>query len=410
MKTISIFIILNFSVGLYAQDYIVLKNGDFIKAKVIESNNNITKYRKDSLLVGIFTLKNRDVRGIKYNSYDPKIIQSSIENYNDKIVLMHNDTIRVTILSVLQDNIRYRSKNADNNVTYVLNNIDIKYYQFAGKQFEIVASSVSQPELEVPVYKNEEVQNNQTNYPKNYQSSPTNSTTTNYASKKSSQNLWFINAKTAAFLPVGDFGKGTVISYLNNINQPISSSYGFASIGANFAFEGAYFFGNNIGIVSEFGFSYILTDLGVPINQIPPTVTLENEGWKVFNFASGIIAKTNNKDSFFDFKLLLSGNQISSYSLYLDDSGDIIDLKAANFGGLGIILGSDYKFSIADNLSINLGLDYFYSFSSKYYQEVYASFVNNQGQLQISEGTLPAREVTLQGIRFNVGLALIFGK
>ncbi len=394
-----------------AQDNIILKNGDFIKGKVVEASNNETNYRKDSTSSVVYTIKNRDLRGIKYKAYDPKVVSQPLENYPDKIFFPFDDFIEVTIISVSDFLIKYRSKNADNNVTYILNRTDIKSYQFGNNNTFIEQKKESKNEENIPVFNS--VDNPVITPIQPKANDNTQLTTTKYVAtttKSGSSNVWFINPKTSIFLPVGDFAKGSMLAYINNPSQSFGSTFGQAKVGASFAVEGAYFFGNYVGIVSEIGYTAIATEFGDNLTRIPIGVEVQNKGWDIFNFAQGIIIKTSKKSNFVDFKALIAANQVSSNGLYLNNRGDILDLKASNFGTLGFILGADYKIDLLENILFSFGLDYFYGVKAKFYHEAFLDSENNNGGRDIVEGTLPARNVSIQGVRLNLGLTFVFGK
>jgi|GEM_PF-683527 len=77
MKKLIFAILVLFTCQLSAQDYIILLNGDEIKSKVLEINDNTIKYKKYSNLSGpTYSLKKSEIFLIKYQSGDKDIFNA----------------------------------------------------------------------------------------------------------------------------------------------------------------------------------------------------------------------------------------------------------------------------------------------------------------------------------------------
>ncbi|NOY50369.1 MAG: hypothetical protein GXO88_07405, partial [Chlorobi bacterium] len=78
MKYFFVFIILIFSVNAFSQDYIILRNGDEIKAKVLEINETKIDYKRYTNINGpTYHLNKSDIFMIKYESGDKDIFNTS---------------------------------------------------------------------------------------------------------------------------------------------------------------------------------------------------------------------------------------------------------------------------------------------------------------------------------------------
>lgn len=107
---------------------------------------------------------------------------------------------------------------------------------------------------------------------------------------------------------------------------------------------------------------------------------------------------------------MISANQISSYGLEFENFDDKLSINPANYGNFGLILGADYRLSIYENVYFNFGLDYFYGFSAKVYNEFSQSYTDNNGNLRSGSGVLEGRDISVRGIRISTGISFIFGK
>lgn len=75
-----------FAFHLSAQDYIMLLNGDEIKSKVLEINDQNIKYKKYFNLTGpTYTLKKSEIFLIKYQSGDKDVFNAKTDNSSDNI-------------------------------------------------------------------------------------------------------------------------------------------------------------------------------------------------------------------------------------------------------------------------------------------------------------------------------------
>lgn len=81
MKNLFVIILIIFTTQLFSQDYIMLLNGDEIKAKVLEINDKDIKYKKYSNVSGpTYTLAKTKIFLIKYASGDKDIFNSKESN------------------------------------------------------------------------------------------------------------------------------------------------------------------------------------------------------------------------------------------------------------------------------------------------------------------------------------------
>jgi len=81
MKNILIAIIVMLALQLSGQDYIILKNGDEIKAKVLEINSNNIDYKRYSNINGpTYHLKKSEIFMIKYESGDKDVFNKKNTN------------------------------------------------------------------------------------------------------------------------------------------------------------------------------------------------------------------------------------------------------------------------------------------------------------------------------------------
>ncbi|TAG57079.1 MAG: hypothetical protein EAZ27_03560 [Cytophagales bacterium] len=406
MSNKKIFLLIFISIHSIAQDQIILKNGDYLKVKVLENAPNEVKYKKENSFQE-YIIKTKDLKGIKYNSYVVSSIPSTITGFIDKILLLNGDTISSKIEVVNADNINYKSKNANNNVNYIVSKNEILGYITNDILYSLQPSNKINNTIEIYNPNNTSLVKPFETESKTYN---TNKTIYEPAKTTKKSNLWFIGAKLGLFMPISDFGKGNIISSLSSPPNSISDGYGYAKIGLNIGLESAYFFSNNIGIIGEFGYALIATDFGEDLSRIPPNITINNKPWEIVNYSSGLIVKTNNKDSFFDFKGMISANHVSSYGLEIESFDNQLSLTPSKYGNIGVLLGGDYRGSISDNLYFNFGLDYFHGFSSKLYTEFSQSYIDNDGYFISGSGILEGRDISIQGIRISTGISFIFGK
>lgn len=87
-KKICILILTLFiSIGMFAQDAIIMKNGDEIKVKITEVTQTEVKYKKLSYIDGpIFTIKKSDLLMIRYENGENEVFSGIISGSSDENV------------------------------------------------------------------------------------------------------------------------------------------------------------------------------------------------------------------------------------------------------------------------------------------------------------------------------------
>lgn len=152
MKKISLFILLIISVSTIAQDNIILKNGNEIKAKVIDISPTVIKYRKWEFQDGpIYSLRKADIFIIKYENGTTEVFKDEIPVEEDSNTSEPNyitqGFLNSTFIQVSQGE---RGTKRNVGVSYVatyqfnyLFNVGLgtqfNYFQYGGKRVPIYA-------------------------------------------------------------------------------------------------------------------------------------------------------------------------------------------------------------------------------------------------------------------------------
>lgn len=81
MKSLFTVFLLLFALNIFSQDFVILKNGDEIKAKVLEINENSIDYKKFSNVNGpTYHMNKSEIFMIKYASGDKDVFNTSQTN------------------------------------------------------------------------------------------------------------------------------------------------------------------------------------------------------------------------------------------------------------------------------------------------------------------------------------------
>lgn len=388
----------------HAQDVIILKNGDVIKAKVVEAAPAEVNYiRFDDSTKHKYVIKNSDIRGVKYNAtqyYTNEDIQVS-----DKIFLTNGDTLKASIQDVWGDMIRYKSSSVSNGVIYAMIKSEILGYEQGGSKTEIAkpVEKVVSASPYIPSTQPSQSTNSQPVSTNNASSYSKNSDNTD---KKTS---WFVVAKLGGFFPVGDFGNDGSSVAVTPSPTPSSQSiyeekpYGYAKSGLSGGIEGALFINKYLGLGAEL--SYTSLQMKVDLNGIPPNYTFDSKPWKLFMVSPNIYGRIPFDNMFWDFKLGIVAVSGVTEGYYLDDTFNYEILNPEKFSALGILIGTEIRYEFVDNFLISFGLDYVGTQQQKIVR--LANLYDYDSKTQF-ENIPFYRDISIQGIRMNFGVGIKF--
>lgn len=403
MKKIGFLLCLAFFAN--AQDVIILKNGDVIKAKVVEAAPAEVNYiRFDDSTKHKYVIKNSDIRGVKYNAtqyYTNEYIQVS-----DKIFLTNGDTLKASIQDVWGDMIRYKSSSVSNGVIYAMIKSEILGYQQGGSKTEI-AKPVEKAVTASPYVPSVQPTQSTNSQPVSTNSASTYSKNSGNTDKKSS---WFVVAKLGGFFPVGDFGSDDTSPIIGSTPQPQNQSpfydgtVGYAKSGFAGGIEAAYFANKYLGFGIEFAYTSLANKI-FSTASIPPQYNVETKPWKLFMALPGVYARLPLDGYSLDFKLCMAavGGVTEGYAI--DDSFSYFNVNPEKFTAMGMLFGTDLKVEFSENFIGCIGFDYLGTFEQKI---VRLAEQYNADEDELFEDIPLYREISIQAVRLNFGVGIKF--